>query len=70
MMTFLEQVVSRSISEGNLKALEGLVTSDVVSNVQKATALMSLAQREQISVHVDDIYFSFPYQVGNSIQGL
>lgn len=25
---------------------------------------MSLSQREQIAINVEDIYFSFPYQVG------
>ncbi|XP_023016726.1 m-AAA protease-interacting protein 1, mitochondrial [Leptinotarsa decemlineata] len=58
------EVVSRKLSEGDLKSLEGLVTSDLIPTLQKTISLMSLAQREEIAVNVDDIYFSFPYEVG------
>lgn len=57
------QVVSKRISEGEIKSLEGLVTNDIIPNLQKVISLMSLSQREQIAINVDDIYFSFPYQV-------
>lgn len=56
-------MVSQKISEGDLKSLHGLVTDDVIPTIQKAASLMSLSQREQISVNAEDIYFSFPYQV-------
>lgn len=59
------EVVSQKIAEGDVKALEGLVTEDVLPAIQKALAMMSLSQREQISVNADDIYFSFPYQVSD-----
>lgn len=56
-------MVSKKISEGDLKSLQGLVADDVIPTIQKAVSCMSLSQREQISVNADDIYFSFPYQV-------
>ncbi|KAJ8958648.1 hypothetical protein NQ318_016373 [Aromia moschata] len=58
------EVVSRKIAEGDLKSLEGLVTNDIIPTLQKTLSLMTLSQREQIAINVDDIYFSFPYQVG------
>jgi hypothetical protein len=58
------EVVSKLIAEGDVKSLDGLVTKDVQPSLQRATSLMSLSQREQIAVNVEDIYFSFPYQVG------
>ncbi|KAJ3646438.1 hypothetical protein Zmor_024026 [Zophobas morio] len=58
------EVVSKKIAEGDTVSLTGLVTSDILPSVQRSTSLMSLSQREQIAVNVDDIYFSFPYQIG------
>ncbi|RZC41529.1 C2orf47 -like protein, mitochondrial [Asbolus verrucosus] len=58
------EVVSKKIAEGDIKSLNGLVTSDVIPALQRAASLMSLSQREQIAVDIEDIYFGFPYQVG------
>ncbi|KRT82396.1 hypothetical protein AMK59_3667, partial [Oryctes borbonicus] len=58
------EIVSSKISQGDVKNLEGLVTSDVVQSLQRSLALMSVFQREQIAVTSEDIVFSFPYQIG------
>lgn len=58
------EVVSNKLSEGDTKSLEGLVIDDIIPNLQRSVAVMSLSQREQIAVNSGDIYFSFPYQVG------
>lgn len=58
------EVISRKLAEGDIKSLENLVTNDIISSLQKAMSIMSMSQREQISIDVDDIYFSFPYQIG------
>ncbi|XP_057653263.1 m-AAA protease-interacting protein 1, mitochondrial [Diorhabda carinulata] len=58
------EVISRKLAEGDIKSLENLVTNDIISSLQKAMSLMSMSQREQISIDTDDIYFSFPYQIG------
>lgn len=57
------KVVSKKIAEGDVKSLDGLVTQDILPSLQRAVTLMSLSQREQIAVEIQDIYFSFPYQV-------
>lgn len=56
-------MVSNKLSQGDIKSLNGLVTSDIMPNLHKTVSLMSLSDREQIAINSDDIYFSFPYQV-------
>lgn len=56
-------MVSNKIAEGDFKTLDGLVANDVVPTIQKSISVMSLSQREQLAINVEDIYFSFPYQV-------
>ncbi|KAJ8935399.1 hypothetical protein NQ314_012817 [Rhamnusium bicolor] len=58
------EVISKKLADGDLKSLEGLVTNDIIPTIQKTISLMSLSQREQIAINTEDIYFSFPYQVG------
>ncbi|CAH1163606.1 unnamed protein product [Phaedon cochleariae] len=58
------EVVSNKLSQGDYGSLEGLVTKDIIPTLQKTISLMSLGQREQLAINVEDIYFSFPYQVG------
>ncbi|KAF5302000.1 hypothetical protein FQA39_LY19070 [Lamprigera yunnana] len=58
------EVVSNKLSDGDLKSLEGLVSNDVLVDLQKSMSLMSLPQRQQLAINTEDIYFSFPYQVG------
>lgn len=52
------------MSSGDIKSLQGLVTNDVLPDLQRTISLMSLPQREQLAIEVEDIYFSFPYQIG------
>lgn len=59
------QVVSKTLAEGDINSLDGLVTKNIFPALQKALSLMSLSQREQIAIDAEDIYFSFPYQVIN-----
>lgn len=56
-------MVSNKIAEGDLKSLNGLITSDILPMLQESVSIMSLPQREQIAVNTEDIYLSFPYQV-------
>ncbi|GLV40614.1 uncharacterized protein CBL_04416 [Carabus blaptoides fortunei] len=58
------EVVSAKISDGELSALDGLVAKEVVSDLQKSVGQMTLSQRQQIGISLEDIYFSFPYQIG------
>uniref|UniRef100_A0A1Q3FFT0 Putative juvenile hormone esterase-binding protein n=1 Tax=Culex tarsalis TaxID=7177 RepID=A0A1Q3FFT0_CULTA len=58
------QVVSASLAGGELKNLDGLVERQTLNNLKTAIGKMSVAQRYDLLVAKDDIYFSFPYQVG------
>lgn len=51
------------MSQGDIKSLDGLVTTEVLQSLQKSISLMSVFQREQIAINNEDIVFSFPYQV-------
>uniref|UniRef100_A0A182KCA5 Tim44-like domain-containing protein n=1 Tax=Anopheles christyi TaxID=43041 RepID=A0A182KCA5_9DIPT len=58
------QVVSSSLSGGEVKQLEGLVDQAALTNLKQSLAKMSVAERYDIQVEKEDVYFSFPYQVG------
>ncbi|XP_060532591.1 m-AAA protease-interacting protein 1, mitochondrial [Cylas formicarius] len=57
-------VVSKKLANGEIASLKGLVTSDIIPTLEKGVALMTSSQREQLGVNEEDIYFSFPYQIG------
>uniref|UniRef100_A0A182NAR2 Juvenile hormone esterase binding protein n=1 Tax=Anopheles dirus TaxID=7168 RepID=A0A182NAR2_9DIPT len=58
------QVVSSSLAGGEMKQLEGLVDRATISDLKQSLSKMSVAQRYDIQVDKEDVYFSFPYQVG------
>ncbi|KAF7279685.1 hypothetical protein GWI33_006846 [Rhynchophorus ferrugineus] len=58
------EVISHKLSDGDVNSLEGLVTSDVIPKLQSTVKLLTLTQRELLSVNAEDIYFAFPYQIG------
>ncbi|XP_001867849.2 m-AAA protease-interacting protein 1, mitochondrial [Culex quinquefasciatus] len=58
------QVVSASLAGGELKNLDGLVERQTLNDLKTAVGKMSVAQRYDLMVAKEDIYFSFPYQVG------
>ncbi|XP_044746190.1 uncharacterized protein LOC123307812 isoform X2 [Coccinella septempunctata] len=55
-------VVSKKLSTG--EDLSELVTDDIIPVLQSRLSVMSVAQREWLAIDEEDIYFSFPYQVG------
>lgn len=57
------QVVSASLAGGELKNLDGLVERQTLNDLKTAVGKMSVAQRYDLMVAKEDIYFSFPYQV-------
>lgn len=61
-------MVSNKIADGDFKTLDGLVTGEIVPSLQKSISIMSLPQREQLAINMEDIYFSFPYQVQVTLQ--
>lgn len=58
------EVVSNRLAAGDFKSLNGLVDDETLGIVRKRIERMSLAQRSAIAVNCEDVYFSFPYQVG------
>lgn len=47
-----------------MKQLEGLVDRAALADLKQSLAKMSVAERYDIQVEKEDVYFSFPYQVG------
>lgn len=58
------EVVSNRLATSDFKGLQGLMENDTLSTVQKSIERMTVAQRSALAVNRDDVYFSFPYQVG------
>lgn len=58
------QVVSASLAGGEFKNLEGLVDRQTLNELKSSLEKMSVAQRYELMILKEDIYFSFPYQVG------
>ncbi|XP_052869053.1 m-AAA protease-interacting protein 1, mitochondrial [Anopheles cruzii] len=57
-------VVSSALAGGETKQLEGLVDRTALNDVKQSLSKMSVAERYDIAVDKEDVYFSFPYQVG------
>lgn len=58
------EVVSGLISKGEINSLHGLVSSDVIAQIKRNLSTFSLKQRQELAISANDIYFSFPYEVG------
>ncbi|GBP41350.1 m-AAA protease-interacting protein 1, mitochondrial [Eumeta japonica] len=58
------QVVSGALQRSDFNTLEGLVKQEALVVLKNAVSNLSMAQREMLSIDVEDIYYAFPYQVG------
>ncbi|XP_071537762.1 m-AAA protease-interacting protein 1, mitochondrial [Panulirus ornatus] len=56
--------VSHDLSQGNFGALDELITKPTLEEIQRNFSLLSLKQRLDLAVVAEDIFFSFPYQIG------
>lgn len=56
--------VSVLMASGDFKAMEGLVTNDVISAAQTGCARLSVDQRHKLAIQFSDIYFCFLHQIG------
>jgi len=56
--------ISQSLSCGDLDELEGLCTPECINTVSKNLSLFTMKQRSELNLEKDDMYFSFPYQIG------
>lgn len=56
--------MSHELSRGNFQALEDVVTKPSLEEIKRNFANFSLKQRLDLAVEKEDIFFSFPYQIG------
>lgn len=56
--------VSKELSLGNFDSLEELFTKPTLEEIRRNFALLNLKQRLDLAVAEDDIFLSFPYQIG------
>lgn len=56
--------VSKELSLGNFDTLEELFTKPTLEEIRRNFARLSLKQRLDLAVAEDDIFLSFPYQIG------
>lgn len=57
-------VVSNKLSEGKLDDLDGLVDPSALAQIKESLSKFTVFQQQLLRVAVEDIFFSFPYQVG------
>ncbi|XP_049962471.1 uncharacterized protein LOC126482399 isoform X1 [Schistocerca serialis cubense] len=58
------ETVSAYLPKGDFENLEGLVHEDTIKELKKNITSFSLKHRQELAVNKEDIYFSFPYQIG------
>ncbi|KAG7155447.1 m-AAA protease-interacting protein 1-like [Homarus americanus] len=56
--------VSQELSKGNFEALVDLCTKPTLDEIRTNFARLSLKQRLDLAVVAEDVFFSFPYQIG------
>jgi len=56
--------VSGKLSNGEFEELEGLVEHVTLNELKQKISQFSVAQQELLRVSKEDVFFSFPYQVG------
>ncbi|KAI5744917.1 hypothetical protein M8J76_006563 [Diaphorina citri] len=58
------EYVSSCVSKGDYDSLQTVLAPELLEQVKQKVPLLSLTQRQQIDLNSDDVYFSFPYQIG------
>ena len=57
-------MVANKLVKGEFDDLEGLVDKAVLEKLKIKLSTFSVFQRELLRVEPEDIFFSFPYQIG------
>jgi len=52
------------LASGKLDELEGLVDSSTLAEVKQKLSTFSVFQRGLLNVETEDIFFSFPHEIG------
>lgn len=56
-------MISHKLAAGDFENLRGLVDANELKRVKGIVERMTMAQRSELSIVEDDIYFAFPYNV-------
>ncbi|XP_055917791.1 m-AAA protease-interacting protein 1, mitochondrial [Eupeodes corollae] len=56
--------ISTKLVNSNLTELKNLVSQEAIDEIKPVIETLSVSQRKQLEINKDDIYLSFPYQVG------
>ena len=56
--------MSSCLSKGDYTSIDNLVTPEALREVKKNISTYSMQQRQELAILKDDIYFTFPYQIG------
>ena len=57
-------VISNKLAQGDWDGLKGFITDDILPELKENMSKMTMAQRSEVAIATDDIYLTFPYQVG------
>lgn len=57
-------MVSRALAEEDYESIRGLVTDETIQTIRNKISTLSPAQKKLITVDKDDIYLTFPYEIG------
>jgi hypothetical protein len=58
------EFISQCLAKGDYDKLEDVVSAEALREIKTNISRFSIQQREDLAVCKDDIFFSFPYQVG------
>lgn len=56
--------ISSKLVDSNFSELKNLVSQEAINEIKPTLEKLSVSQRNQLEINKDDIYLSFPYQVG------
>lgn len=56
-------MISHKLAAGDLDNLRGLVNANELERVKEILEQMTMAQRSELAIVKDDVYFAFPYDV-------
>lgn len=58
------QIISAKMAGGDISTLSNLVSQDALDKLKPIIQTLSMSQRQQLEIKKEDIYFTFPYQIG------
>lgn len=56
--------ISNKLAGGEWDGLADFVTDDIIPELKESLSKMTVAQRSEVAIKKEDIYLTFPYQIG------